>query len=658
MARRFNRNAKKQKFRFYNKKERNKYNMQQRTAHAKKHVINLSKRRLSNQEYILLAKGLKFIPTPSSKNAKMSILKDYNEFARKLRCRYMFSQEKTDLHPFRSNTGYKPASTCHTLDYITEVTRQLNTQHYCQLDSFNMAELKIQVIEYIKSLYDQGIIDKISFKFLTNGQKLRDARLGRIYILPKIHRLETETFKQIQHDGLNELNIIPPGRPIISQCGSVTELGNGKVSVSLDSEKGMYIRLNRALSLTVKYYPIVTEHLDDYSSKDATVLNIHHVIADKIQCFEVKNSVVVNLDQIGQTQLKDAKVSKASTTDATGMSVEYTSTQGVILIPDSKYKVHIAIATVKIGPSVAIKAGKSVRFHVVTAVNYTQAVDLKSKAPEHLQRSVDQLLESVMKIDYASLREEHIKVWRDIWKSEFGISNSKAAGSLNGDKINTTIYYVLSNIQAPLHELSTTVEEKSKIQKTLHYPDRCYGGHTLLFYSETLWSEIKDEEDIADVTSTWMITLEKKGCNIIVRAGAEGVLQAILLSLGGLRNDRPYYACDAGCIDAPIALSKEVVQFPVKRTEPLTSILYITADKQHMEELKHTIHVKEIKEAPAHEHHVIALHKHGHHFGGLPTIFWASLAFLIIIFHLFLFKLIYNEYCQGQDRYGRTRYSV
>ena len=39
------------------------------------------------------------------------------------------------------------------------------------------------------------------------------------------------------------------------------------------------------------------------------------------------------------------------------------------------------------------------------------------------------------------------------------------------------------------------------------------------FYSETLWTEIKDETDIADVTSTWMITLEKKGCNIMVRAG-------------------------------------------------------------------------------------------------------------------------------------------
>lgn len=62
--------------------------------------------------------------------------------------------------------------------------------------------------------------------------------------------------------------------------------------------------------------------------------------------------------------------------------------------------------------------------------------------------------------------------------------------------------------------------------------------------------------------------------------------------------------------------------------------------------------------APAHEHHVIALHKHGHHFGGLPTIFWVSIAFLVVIFHLFLCKLIYNEYCAGQDRFTRGRYSV
>ncbi len=59
--------------------------------------------------------------------------------------------------------------------------------------------------------------------------------------------------------------------------------------------------------------------------------------------------------------------------------------------------------------------------------------------------------------------------------------------------------------------------------------------------------------------------------------------------------------------------------------------------------------------APAHEHHVIALHKHGNKLGGLPTIFWFSVGFLILVFHIFLFKLIWQEYCAGNDRF-RSRY--
>ena len=62
-----------------------------------------------------------------------------------------------------------------------------------------------------------------------------------------------------------------------------------------------------------------------------------------------------------------------------------------------------------------------------------------------------------------------------------------------------------------------------------------------------------------------------------------------------------------------------------------------------------------MEEAPAHEHHVIALHRHGNHLGGLPTAFWAIFSLLIILFHLFLFKLIYNEYCAGvQPEIGRS----
>lgn len=42
--------------------------------------------------------------------------------------------------------------------------------------------------------------------------------------------------------------------------------------------------------------------------------------------------------------------------------------------------------------------------------------------------------------------------------------------------------------------------------------------------------------------------------------------------------------------------------FPVKLTEPLTAILYITADKEHIEELQHVIHVKEVAEGLFYSH--------------------------------------------------------
>lgn len=96
--------------------------------------------------------------------------------------------------------------------------------------------------------------------------------------------------------------------------------------------------------------------------------------------------------------------------------------------------------------------------------------------------------------------------------------------------------------------------------------------------------------------------------------------------------------------------------FPVKLTEPLTAILYIASNKEHIEELRHAIHVKEVIEAPAHEHHIIALHKHGHRLGGLPTLFWISICAIIIVFHVFLCKLIIKEYCELPEKL-RYRYS-
>ncbi|CAL1543408.1 unnamed protein product [Lymnaea stagnalis] len=519
-------------------------------------------------------------------------------------------------------------------------------------------------------------------------------------------------------------------------------VGNGNVAAAMGSDNGLFIRLYRALSQPVKFWPIVQTHLDG-SFKETTVLDVLSGTAHRLQvqatssgCISVSSqiyahrsrpallvqdlqinnpshqTIAVELDQVGASGWEGVKVESATFSSSSGEAVVYKIYSGLVPVTKSEMVIPVAIATVTLESSM-VKVGPSStsKFHILTAVHYSRPY-LKEEAAKYLPDSVHQAkgeMELGLNINEKFLKQEHARVWGKLWFSGFSISNSKATGALNGDRINKTIYYVLSNAPAPLHNVRSTPEDKLAIEKILYYPDRCYEGHSSLV-SGTLWIDPEDESQIARVVTTWMITLEKQGCSVIAQSGSEGIMQAMILSLGPLhfhkdhlemtshpsdlhrdlhfrrinygnnthvnisvvvgednkatlfvaldRNDKPYYGCDAGCLDPPVPLSNERHQFPVKLTDPATSVLYITADKQHMEELKHAIHVKEINEAPAHEHHVIALHKHGHHFGGLPTIFWVSIAFLIIIFHLFLFKLIYNEYCQGQERFTRSRYNL
>ena len=65
--------------------------------------------------------------------------------------------------------------------------------------------------------------------------------------------------------------------------------------------------------------------------------------------------------------------------------------------------------------------------------------------------------------------------------------------------------------------------------------------------------------------------------NISVHVGEDNKAQ-IYAALD--RSDKNYYACDGGCLDPPVKLINSLVPFPVKKTEPKTAVLYITADKQ------------------------------------------------------------------------------
>ncbi|XP_013091459.2 uncharacterized protein KIAA2013 homolog isoform X1 [Biomphalaria glabrata] len=576
------------------------------------------------------------------------------------------------------------------------------------------------------------------------------------YLLPYIFRIHRTSSIEIDpnedclaqglvefQSGINNLNTFVSGDSGLSSLiKKFAYVGNGNLAAALGTESGLFIRLYRALSQPVQFWPIVQVHLNG-RVKESNILDVksgvaYHIMVQSMfsSCVTVKSqiyahrsrpallvqdiqiqnpssqAVVIELDQIGASGWDNVETETASFVISTKETVNYKIYSGLVPVAKSEMFIPIAIATVSIkSNNVKVEPSSFQKMHILTSVHYSKPLR-KEEASKYIPDSKHQAkgeLEVGLNINEKLLRQEHTKVWEKLWFSGFSISHSMASGALNGDHINKTIYYVLSNAPAPLHNVKSSPEDKLAIEKILYYPDRCYGGHTTLV-SPTLWIDPEDESQIARVVTTWMITLEKQGCSVIAQSGAEGIMQAMILSLGPLhfhnqhlemtshpsdlhrdlhfrrvnygnnthlnisvvvgddnkasiyvaldRNDKPYYGCDAGCLDPPIQLSNEPHQFPVKLTDPPTSVLYITADKQHMEELKHAIHVKEVNEAPAHEHHVIALHKHGHHFGGLPTIFWVSIAFLIIIFHLFLFKLIYNEYCQGQERFTRSRYNL
>lgn len=88
-------------------------------------------------------------------------------------------------------------------------------------------------------------------------------------------------------------------------------------------------------------------------------------------------------------------------------------------------------------------------------------------------------MKNVTGISSSRLKQEHIDAWYNLWNAGLYISKSKAAGALNGDKINATLYYVLSNtLLNPLMDRSNGTTATRSYNS---YAEGCYGGyhHTL-----------------------------------------------------------------------------------------------------------------------------------------------------------------------------------
>lgn len=146
---------------------------------------------------------------------------------------------------------------------------------------------------------------------------------------------------------------------------------------------------------------------------------------------------------------------------------------------------------------------------MVTAVQYTELSGTNARAElENIESMAVQEVTAGLNVERKMLKKEHTTVWHQVtargcsdditvkllmwlsevlyyvetllqlWRSGFSISRSLAADALNGDRINSTLYYLMSSVRAPIHEASGP--ESRALDDLLHYPDHCYNGHHTL----------------------------------------------------------------------------------------------------------------------------------------------------------------------------------
>lgn len=293
---------------------------------------------------------------------------------------------------------------------------------------------------------------------------------------------------------------------------------------------------------------------------------------------------------------------------------------------DSSKLIAISIVTPKFEPKLQLRKRGTVRIVYPLVIEYSKPVpeaQLKATLESIEQRAIQSMTKLLAKLSAKAtgsgsvytintFRQDHINVWADLWATGFTISTSKAENSLNGDRINATMYAVLSQVRSFEFEevnpgLGTgSASVREDIAKALTYAEGCYDSyHTL--QAENLWRDMSTLSQLNSLVSSWMLTLEKQGCHNLIRAGASGVIQAMTLSFGSFRfsnqhlecnihpkflhrdfhfrrlnygnkthvnvtiivkddnkavinvaldrSDRSYYACDGGCLDEPVLLT-------------------------------------------------------------------------------------------------------
>ena len=99
-----------------------------------KFLHNLSSHQLTDSQVSLLSRGLKFIPTPATNETriKQQLLRDFEQFARRMRLLYIFHGQNREPHPFHVKSTWMP-----------QVQHSVAIESYLENVKTQLAEIKI-----------------------------------------------------------------------------------------------------------------------------------------------------------------------------------------------------------------------------------------------------------------------------------------------------------------------------------------------------------------------------------------------------------------------------------------------------------------------------------------------------------------------------------
>ena len=98
-----------------------------------RYIKNLSDTALTDHDKTLLSKGLKFIPTPPKPDSHRSLIKDFNNFTRNMRLKFLFADRNSKPHPFhvKSNWQPPPQPSVALEDYLERTKYEIATLSFC-----------------------------------------------------------------------------------------------------------------------------------------------------------------------------------------------------------------------------------------------------------------------------------------------------------------------------------------------------------------------------------------------------------------------------------------------------------------------------------------------------------------------------------------------